>query len=361
MKMKTHPSVEIMIGLFVAALLGTSCGGKSVVPSGLRVVGAYDMTPLAQAVQNDFQQATGLEMTIRSSTTSLRDLKSGAADVVILGREPSPAEVQSLQDTVVGYDAVCLVINARTYNGGFTEMVAGGLITPEYKFAGIQNLTLDQVKNLEANLLLVNHDDSHWFLPSPALFQYQGYYDPITNAPVVDPSQPDLLQGTWVWNSVDFPGENLPPGKFDTQSVLMSRLGFSESLLNNPHLSFVTSLYDSEEELISARYQVPSSIQMREQVSSYPFDFFIRQVSRRVTLRALQYGFMLNALSVDGIAPLADPKVIYDGSYPFSRRIHILVREPSAKDALKLVNYLLSPQGQELIKAAGYLPLPPVP
>ncbi len=116
----------------------------------------------------------------------------------------------------MGYDAVCLLISARTYNGGLQQKddtASGSLIIPEAKFAGIQNLTLEQLKNIEANLLQVNHDASYWFLNSPAYYTYQGYYDPVTNAPVVDADQPNLLQGIWVWNPVDFQGENCASGQ----------------------------------------------------------------------------------------------------------------------------------------------------
>ncbi len=81
------------------------------------------------------------------------------------------------------------------------------------------------------------------------------------------------------------------PGKFDTEAVLLDKLGFPETLLNNPNLSFATRFFDSEEELISDRYEVQVNAEMAAQVSSLPFEFFLRQVSRRVTLRALQHGF----------------------------------------------------------------------
>ncbi len=77
-----------MIGLFWLALLATGCRGKTAQADGLRVIGAYDMTPLAVAVQKDFQHTSGINIVMNPSTTSLQDLRSGAADIAILGREP---------------------------------------------------------------------------------------------------------------------------------------------------------------------------------------------------------------------------------------------------------------------------------
>ena len=355
---------KIIIAFLLVAFLGAGCAGRLSQSPGLRITGAYDMIPLATAVQKDFQQSQGNTITIHPSITSLQDIQSGNADIVILGREPQPGELQNLQDTVVAYDAVCLLINARTYNGGLQQMdnsVSGGLIIPEAKFEGIRNFSMDQLKNWVANLLLINIGDTHWFLNSPAYFTYQGYYDPDTNAPSLDTDNPHLLLGTWVWNAVDFQGENLLPGKFDTQAVLLDKLGFSESLLNNERLSFATRLFDSEEELISARFQVEASPQQAAPISAYPFEFFILQASRRVALRAIQHGFFLKALSIEGSDPLSDPKLIYNNTYPLSRKIHIITRQPMTPDTKKFLDYLLSKQGQALIAAADFLPLPPTP
>ena len=359
-------SKKLLAGLILSALLisgGADRFAHSAMSS-LRVTGAYDMTPLADAVQKDFQHTTGIGISIHPSTTSLEDLHAGLADMAILGREPRPEEMKNLQKTLVGYDAVCILISSRSYYGGLQEQdnsASGGLIMPEAKFSGLQYLSLEQLKNIEANLLLVNHDESRWYLSSPPYFTYKGHYDPVTNAPLVDPSEPNLLQGTWDWKSVDFSDENLIPGKFDTQAVLMDKLGFPQTLLNNIHLSFASRLFDSEEELISARFEVQASPQMANAISVYPFDFFIRQASRRVTLRAMQHGFLLKALGIEGINPLVDPKLIYNNVYPLSRKIYIVTTQPVTPDAKKFIDYLLSQPGQKLIAAEEFLPLPSNP
>jgi hypothetical protein len=365
MKMDAHILKNTLIALVLIALLGaTGCEAKPPQAPGLRVTGAYDMIPLANAVQKEFQQSTKITMTIEPSKTGLQALKSGDSDILILGREPKPDEMQNLQDTIVGYDAVCILISTRTYNGGLQKMdnsLSGGLIIQQAKFKGIQNFSIGQLKNWVGNLLQVNYGETHWFLNNPAYFTFQGYYDPITNAPSVKKDNPKELSGTWVWNAVDFQGENLPPGKFDTQTILLDKIGFSENLLKNVRLSFVPDLFNTEEELISARFQVQASPQQVAQTSAYPFEFYILQASRRVTVRALQHGFFLKALSIEGIDPLSDPAVIYKGTYPLSRKIHIITRQPVTPDAQKFIDFLISQQGQALISSAQFLPLPPTP
>jgi ABC-type phosphate transport system substrate-binding protein len=77
-----------------------------------------------------------------------------------------------------------------------------------------------------------------------------------------------------------------------------------------------------------------------------------------VTVRALQHGFSLRAISIDGVDPLADPKAIYDGTYPLGRKIYLLARQPLSENAGKVIEYLLSDQGQKGIENASYLSLP---
>ena len=321
------------------------------------------MVPLAAAVKNNFQVSTGIPLTVLPSRTSLQDLAAGRADVVILGREPSQGELTGLQDTVVAYDAVCILINARAYNGGMQQGKdpATGLIIPQEKFDGIQNMSLDQVKQFESNILGINHGDKVWYLPTPPFLTFMVYTDPITNVILPDQDVPGQAWGEWDWNQVLFEGENYLTGEFDTQAVLLKKLGLSENLLNSQQISFASDLYTSEEELISARFEPEAGKVMSQKNSSYPFSFFLRQASRRITVRAIQHGFFLKALRIEGIDPLVDPKVIYDGSYPFSRRIHIISHNPASPQVQKLIQYLLSPQGQKLIAEAEYLPLPSNP
>jgi phosphate transport system substrate-binding protein len=64
-------------------------------------------------------------------------------------------------------------------------------------------------------------------------------------------------------------------------------------------------------------------------------------------------------IPINGINPLTDPQSIYDGTYPLTREIHVLVRDNGPANATQLVKYLQSNAGQQMLAAAGYLPLIP--
>jgi len=98
---------------------------------------------------------------------------------------------------------------------------------------------------------------------------------------------------------------------------------------------------------------------LEKNVSTYPFAFFLSIASLRITEKAIQHGFAVRALSIDGIDPTSDPKVIYDGSYPLSRKIYLITPQSASPQAAALLHLLLSPAGQQLIQQADYLPLPP--
>ena len=335
-------------------LMACSAAAQPAAP-GVRVAGARDVLPLAESLQAEFAQGTGLALYPITSTNSLADLKAGRADVAVVGRELSPDELQGLEEHVVAYDAVCLLINARTYAGGVQQSDTTP-IQLEARYAGLPGLALDDVKGFVSNLLHLSKQTWQLHGPVAGSFTYQLYQD-LNGQPEIDPDQPDHYLGTWVWADVTLGGEMLPAGKFDTQVALLQKLGYSESALNNPSVGLAPNILDSEEELISFRFRVDP--QAARPISSRPFDFFVAIDSRRIALRAIQHGFDVQVLAVDGINPLGDPNLIYSGVYPLSRKIHLLTRQPAPPAARALVQFLLSPAGQLLIARASYLPLPP--
>jgi hypothetical protein len=90
------------------------------------------------------------------------------------------------------------------------------------------------------------------------------------------------------------------------------------------------------------------------------FDLNLIPFSRNVIVRALEHGFSIMALSINGTEPLSDPQVIYDGTYQLGKRIHILTVDPPPAPAEALVQYLLSTAGQAKIAEIKLLPLPEV-
>jgi len=338
-------------------LLGlTGCSAVSAKSAEFRVLGGVDVLPLISTTQSEFSRASGIALKLDWSPTSLDDLRSGKADAVLVGRELSPAEKQGFRQTAIAYDAVCLIINTRVFKGGLLQTTSadlGGMVIPQAKFSGVQNFSLEDLKNYTGNLLQKSQD--RWYVPG-AFFTFEPYFN--GNIPEVDPQDPKKVVGTWVWNPIDLSGENLQAGKFDTQAVVMQKVGYPLSDLNNPRLSFAARVFTSEEELISARFEAGLIKELKQDTSAYQFKFSALFASRRVTLRAQQHDFYVSALAMDGVDPLGDPQSIYSGKYLLSRKIYLVTREPSEKDAQALLDFYLSEQGQNLIAKALYLPLP---
>jgi len=319
--------------------------------------GACNDLPMLASVAQAIQKGTGLVIQRVPSTNSLADLKAGRADVALLGREPDAAEVQGLQDTVIAYDAVCILLDLRTFNGGEQVGTMNGLTQPMSKYIGLQRLTLEDVRGFYSNLL--GASGTLWqFTGDPHVYylMFQNLTDPDTGVTLTDPNNPTVVPGDWVFTLIPLQGEMLQAGKYDTQAVLLGKLGIPQSNLFKVGISFVPKYFNSEEELISWRYNL---FDVETQAnSSLPFDFYLLMASRQVTTLAIQHGFKVRPLIIDGQDPIGNPQLIYSGAYPFSRKIHLVTRTPASPAARALLKYLLAPAGQQLLARTGYLPLP---
>lgn len=63
----------------------------------------------------------------------------------------------------------------------------------------------------------------------------------------------------------------------------------------------------------------------------------------------------LAALALDGVAP--SPASVKEGRYPMSRPLYLVTNGPPAGDARRFVDFVLSPEGQRLVRKHGYLNL----
>jgi hypothetical protein len=150
-------------------------------------------------------------------------------------------------------------------------------------------------------------------------------------------------------------GELTPYGMSDAQSVLLEKLGFSAQDANRPGVSLVPINIGAEEEWISSRFDINPDLVKTD--SSLPFTFYLMPVSRQVSLRAIEHGFGVRPLPIDGVDPLK-PETIYSGEYPFTRKIYLLMDEKASNPhAQELVDFLLSSQGQEQVSSASFLPM----
>lgn len=72
-----------------------------------------------------------------------------------------------------------------------------------------------------------------------------------------------------------------------------------------------------------------------------------------ISLSALQRG--IKALSIDGVA--ASEKTVSEGSYPLARPFLLATGERPSEQAADFLAFLLSEDGQELVRQAGYVPV----
>jgi hypothetical protein len=336
-----------------AALVIAVHRGQANAASKLPVVaGAVDVLPIAEATLPRFAASTGLSLTIASSPDAVAALKAGLVDVALLGKEPDPSDLPQLDDHVVAYDAVCLVVDLRSYNGGEQIDSSMGVLLPMARTNGLKDLSLDDVAALASNAWMQGSDVWSW---RADFANYRAVMNPATAAPEPDPANPKYARGVWVRTAIPVRMWWLLPGKFDTQGALFQQIGLNEAnLANATNVSFAPHWYDSEEELVSGRWDLNPG--EANHVSRNPFFFQAGFLSRRVTLRAIRYGFMVHAVSIDGVDPTGDTGPIYGGQYPLSRRIHVLTRRPAGKVAAEFVAYLASPAGQAQIAQEDFLP-----
>ena len=77
--------------------------------------------------------------------------------------------------------------------------------------------------------------------------------------------------------------------------------------------------------------------------------------SYRVYCTELMGGKGIKLLSIDGIAPTEEN--IINGSYPFAGNFYAVTRSDADETVKAFLNWMQGPQGQELVRKAGYVPL----
>jgi phosphate transport system substrate-binding protein len=95
-------------------------------------------------------------------------------------------------------------------------------------------------------------------------------------------------------------------------------------------------------------------------------DIIIRVAAYRNRNNALGYSFRwyatvlfanpdIRLLAVDGIEPT--PENIQSGTYPLSVPVLAVTARPLSPQGKNLLDWILSPEGQDLLKRVGYVPL----
>jgi len=332
-----------VLATIVPLVINASCsivnasGGGSV-----KIDGTWDLiSPLERQFVPEFnnQSDTNIQVTYSSSAVDL--VKNGKIDLAITGIEPTSEELRGLKENVIAYDAICIIVDANSYQGG--EYLAGS--APIRKADGFQNLTMDDLKGLF----------SYSTTPVIDRWAWSGNY--FSWLPVFD-----LNKGTdtgvrdWISKIPNIsPQVRFAPGKYDTQTLLYQVLGLDESAIAKTwNKQYTDSTLDAEEEYLAADY--PSG--RGYEPGTGDFSYKIELASRRVIPIALQH-VPIKVVSINGINPLLNTQAVYDGSYPLSRKIYLISRQNCSKATSEFIDFLLSAKGQQTLTQIGYLPIQP--
>jgi ABC-type phosphate transport system substrate-binding protein len=339
--------------LWLLALVLAGCSQSAAQAQQLRVGGGLDVAPLWQEAAAPFQASTGISLTIRPPRAPIQELKSGKLDAVLLGRTPTAEEMEGLMDRVVAHDALFVVVDTRSYLGGLQADLTFHPAVYKAKTSGLRELSMDQLRALYTNRIRADGPIWEWEGHSYTFRLTGKGPDKISE----DPDNPGYAMGRWRYARIYLIPDLWRPDTVDTQGALFAALGLPEAdIVTSGINQFLPKFLESEEELVSYRYAKgpePAS------VSNDQFTYRLAVLSRRVAQKALDHGFRLRPLAIDGVDPLSDLGAVISGSYPLARQIHLLTRAGAAPDADALGAFLLSSEGQQLVAASGFLPLNP--
>lgn len=94
---------------------------------------------------------------------------------------------------------------------------------------------------------------------------------------------------------------------------------------------------------------------MVEQVSSYKNHRNAIGYSFRFYCTALMKGFDVKLLAINGVEPTVEN--IENGTYPLASSFYAVTRSDADENTLALLDWICSPQGQELVEKSGYTPI----
>lgn len=330
--------VSVLLAAVIGLILLNSCSSNSNDPA-VKISVPGDLYYLGAIINDASSTNAGVPpVKVNFSEDTINDLKKSKADAVLLGREPTANELQGLNDYVIALDAVCIIMDQNSYVGG--QYLGNG--HPTVKTGGLQNLTTQDLLQI-------------FRAPTGAAWSWNGEY--YVRDPLLDPDSWMYSQDNLAW--IKQPAQvihplNFPVGEFDTQSIIYNDLGLDEESEVTHKGGYLDPKLHLEEEVLSFEYN--GQIYSSTQNGSQNFVFKLGFASRRVMTIAPQH-VPVSVVSVDGINPMTNPQSIYDGTYKFSRKIYLLIRQNSAESVVKLANFLQSSAGQKLITDAGYLPI----
>ncbi len=346
---------RFVLVLMVFLVSITACGGSSnedvrlndeeLAWSNLKIHAPGDLISLAESISTN----------ARFSATGIQDVQDGICPAAFSGKDLSSVDLTGLEDHVVAYDAVCILIDANSYYGGeHSSQNETGSVASGVKTEGMKEISQ---QDLISYLTFWTYPPGKRWEWDGQYYRYRQLFDPDTLEPLWEDYKAGIRRTGWVSERPPmYPSYNLVPGNFDMQTILYGKLGLNE-----------TELVD----LSSAggrQYTCPGCLTEQDVLVTYcpdrppyrrgstNFVFQLFYASRSISGQAKQ-NLPIEVMAVDGIDPLNNPGAIYDGSYLLSREIHLLTRQEASSEAEDLVDYLLSESGQKLLTDNGFLPL----
>jgi hypothetical protein len=336
---------RVLFTFFILILLiltfTTGCGTPVSPGKVIFIAGAWDIiSPFQRKILPTYNSQTTLALQTLFSSNPISQVREGKIDIAVLGRDPTADEVIGLKDCMIAYDAVCMIIDSNSYNGG--QYSQNGI--PIKKASGFKNISTTELKNIMNNYL--TPFGLRWFW-GDGYYVWKPAFDEVTGSYTND--------NEWVAGEIAlFPSLNMVPEKYDTQTLLYKVLGLNENTLARAISNKFSSVkMNAEEEVLSVEYyNGPPYI-----AGSGDFTYKIGFVSRRVIPVALQH-IPISVVSIDGIDPIQNTQAIYNGTYLLSRKIHVITSADCSTTVMNFIDFLLSQSGQQLLINTGYLPLP---
>ena len=134
----------IVLAMVAVLTWPVGCGQTNAESNKVRLSGAWDLYPLYLAINGASAKNSDVPpVTMTPTNDAIAELKAGKFDAVLLGREPTSDELSGLSKFPIALDAVCIIIDTNSYEGGQRTM--SGLMHQE---PGLTNLTTGNLNHI---------------------------------------------------------------------------------------------------------------------------------------------------------------------------------------------------------------------
>jgi len=291
-------------------LISTINGPLEVVASATPVVqnaNSVSTIPRRRPIPSEIDPGLRIEMEMTGTDTAYQNLIDGRCDLILVARPPSADELADAKDSkvelesaTIGYDAFIFILNAKN---------------------PIDSLTVKQIQ-------AIYHDD---------LLRWSELGGDDTNIIAFQRERNSGSQETM--ESLVMKGTQIAPA--DEMLIGMGMGGPYNQLFSVKNGIGYTFYYYQ-------MYQSPDHESIRAALST-------RESSPGKSHEPIPS--WIKVCAVNGIKPTA--ATIADRSYPFITDVYAVIRKntPPASSAVRLRDWLLTPEGQALVKESGYVPL----